>query len=395
MTAAFSATWQVFRLGLHPSFKGRAAYSILSNAFAVSKQSPSRFNGRLELFQGAPQHLKPWGFSHPLRTILPNSNRLQGQSRCVNLWMPPPKDEVPGKMTAKKELSLSSADIEKVFGRKMDTEKGAEILMTLQRHRGEGTLDQKIPYSKALISKGLAYLRSVDPINEDAAIIARIDRETDTSPQAVSQFDKLRREIKRRRELQEGIREAEEKRKSEQAGRATSKEIAKKGTTNQSNELVELRKEPEWVRKYREEATNHDEELVKKLSVWSRLLPSAAITFTVVSLSFLFAQSYTPPSRDARLFPNIPPAAATLMALIGINCIVFLMWGIPPLWQFTNRNFLIAPVYPHCMSMIGGAFSHQQFTHLFVNSFMIWLVGTKGRCLSNSSKWSPILRINI
>ena len=384
MTAASSATWHTFRLGLHVLPTRRAALSTLRLAVGVTEQQIGHARSRNALNQGGRCCLRQWPSTRFQPSIL---HQFIKQSRWVSFWRPRQEEEVPGEMTAENELSISAEDIERVFGQKLDPEQGLKILLTLQRHRSDGTLDHKMPFSNTLAAKGLAYLRTVNPIDEDAAIIARIDRETDTTPQtnversphAVSQFEKFRQENKERQKLQEAQNEAEEKKELEEGVRAKSRQVKVKDnkTTAPSNDLVGLRPEPEWVRNYRNQATSQDRKKTL-MTVWTRLLPSALTTIAVVGLSLVFAQNYTPPSRNARLWPEIPPAAATVITLIGINCLVFLMWRIPPLWKSMNRNFLVAPVYPYATSMLGAPFSHQRFSHLFANIAFLWFVGTRG-----------------
>lgn len=315
----------------------------------------------------------------------PNRPLFKKHLRWVSIWKAPSENaDTQDAATAAEEILVSPSEIKTIFGRKMVPEKGAEILMALQKHRVEGTLDHKIPYSDVLVAKGLAWLRKQNPLDEDAAIIARIDRETVESEaharQYVSQFDEMREEQKKRNLVEEKERGADKHQNQRQSSRKTSEkmELKSKSPTSPSNELVGLRPEPAWVQKYREDATNRDESVKYLLSTWQRLLPSAAMTVGVIALSILFAASYTPPSRSARIWPEIPPAAATIFALIGMNCVVFLLWRIPPLWKFMNKNFLVAPVYPYSLSMLGASFSHQHFAHLFANCFSLWLIGPHG-----------------
>ena len=385
MNTGLSVTWQTFRLGPRVSTVGRAAYSTLHIASGASKQPLKPFSIRHGISQSPSCHMQP---KRPLGSPplnWPNFDGLRKQSRCVNFWRRPPEKEAQEEMTAEDELSMRPEEIEEVFGRKMDPDKGIEILMTLQKHRAEGTLDHQLEYSDALISKGLAYLRKVNPVDEDAAIIARVDRETsrvpqtivEQSPHAVSQFDKLRQENKEKHNLQEAKREREEKQKLEDAARTNSRNVEVKGKeqTTASNNLVGLRPEPQWVRNYREKTTNNDEHKTS-ISVWGRLLPSAALAISVVVLSILFVQNYKPPSQNARILPNLPPAAATVVTIIGFNCLVFGLWRIPQLWTFMNRNFLVVPVHPYSIAMLGAPFSHQHFNHLLMNVVCLWLIGT-------------------
>lgn len=99
-----------------------------------------------------------------------------------------------------------------------------------------------------------------------------------------------------------------------------------------------------------------------------------------MAICYLFAQNYKSPKRDERMWPNTPPAAATVMALIGINLGIFLLWKFPPAWRTLNRYFIVTSLYPYGASMIGSAFSHQKTVHALVNMAALWLMGTKGKC---------------
>ncbi|KAL6718073.1 hypothetical protein ACLMJK_004158 [Lecanora helva] len=313
-------------------------------------------------------------------------HKEQTRILCVSIWRSEPEEHVPGETTGDSEISLSAEDLRKVFGQDITAEEGIDILSTLQSHRSAGTLDHKIPFADALVVKGLAYLRTVNPIDENAAIIARIDRDMDRipqtnverSPHAISQFDKLKQENEAKSRLEEAQHKAEADEKINQMVQATPKNISARGNrrVSQSNDLVGLRPEPEWVRRYRENATMQDVTSTI-MPIWRKLVPSAAVVVTVVSLSMLFVQTYTPPSKNARLWSEIPPAAATVITLIGLNSLVFLMWRIPMLWKFLNRNFIVVPLYPYATSMLGAPFSHQRFSHLVTNMIGLWLIGTR------------------
>ena len=314
-----------------------------------------------------------------------------------------PKEE--SKAEDEEQVGMSEDEVRNVFGKGVDPQEGVEVLTALQTHRLEGTLDQKMAYPDAWISKGLAYLRAKFPLDEDAAIIARIDKEIETgkiiqqSPSAVSQFEKLRRENREKNELEKLEREAKEKLELEKKAHTAGGKLQAAGeklqtrdskTTAPSRNLVGLRPEPEWVQKYREAIENQQ---YPEITSVARLLPSAAFVIVVLTLCVLFAQNYKPPSRKARLWPDIPPAAATVLAIIGANAVVWAMWRLPPLWAFMNRTFIIVPLYPHARSMLGAAFSHHQVMHLVVNMVAIYLVGT--RRMSTSSPLVEALGLTI
>lgn len=389
MTTTVSTVCQSFCLGLRAYTSCRAAFSTLRTVTSAPKTSVLCCRNPVGSSCQLSQTTWPTFSSCCPASFTPNTSTscltLKNQSRWVSIWRPASeRPETNDATTAPNEIVVSPSDVKAIFGRKMEPQRGVEILMALQKHRVEGTLDYKKPYADVLVAKGLDWLRKHNSLDEDAAIIARVDRETVGSGayarHYVSQFDKMREEQKKRNLIEEKKPDADKHHNSRQSSRETSKKMAVKSNsqTSPSNEVVGLRPEPAWVTKYREEATNRDESVKYLLSTWQRLLPSAAMTIGVIALSILFAANYTPPSRSARIWPEIPPAAATVLALIGMNCVVFLLWRIPPLWKFMNKNFLVAPVYPYAMSMLGASFSQQKFAHLFANCFAIWLIGPHG-----------------
>lgn len=380
MTAVLSVAWLSFRLGLHASPIGRAGLATLRENLSSSsqpKQHPRSIHGFFQCSPGSPTQrcnarprIAPYG----------HFPQLSGQARCASLWKSKP-EESPRQKAAQNLAPISRAEIKAVFGLKVDRRDGNDLLKRLQEHRHHGTLDQKLPYPDALIDKGVTYLRAKYPFDEDAAILARIDREADLefrlpqtnidqSPQAVSQFEKLMRENRERRKEEKAKQETENQESLAEKGPKAERRV----TVRDGTALVQLRQEPEWVQKYRDKAQMKE---LPETSAWAKLLPSGLVTLAVVTLAVLFAQSYKQPSRKARLWPDLPPAAATVITLIGVNVAVFVLWRLPPFWTFLNRYFLVVPAYPHSMSMLTACFSHQSFAHLLSNVIPMWLIGTR------------------
>ena len=110
----------------------------------------------------------------------------------------------------------------------------------------------------------------------------------------------------------------------------------------------------------------------------------------MILLCVTFSENYTFPPRSARLWPDVPPAAATIMGIIGVNAMVFLAWKVPPLWRTLNKYFISVPGYPFALATIGNVFSHQQFFHLAMNMAVLWVVGTR-RTLSHHFLRSSIV----
>ena len=379
MTVVFSATWQSLRLGLEAYQSGRAAFSTLRATLSTSRQCtpPLQHFHNLQRLSYCTHSLSSSARNQRPKLILrPIISLAVKQSRWASLWKPVPKPEEDAR-----EFEVHEDEIKKIFGNSMDIEKGAEVLMALQIRRIEGNIDQKLEYPDAWIKRGLAYLRARLPMDEDAAVIARIDREIENSigaPQtsAVSQFEALRRRNEQK-ELERQRHEAEEEKELETKSSNVTKGLQSRTTPAPD---VAGRRKPavaEWAQKYREKTEQM--ELPPNITTVQRLLPSGVLVVTVVTLSLLFAKYYKAPSRDARLFPELPPAAATVLTIIAANVLVAFMWRIPPLWPLMYTTFAVAPMYPYARTMLGASFSHQQASHLFLNMFILWMLGT--RCI--------------
>ena len=395
MTAVFPLTWQSFRLGLHACPTGRTGLATLRETLSsssLSKQSFRSLHGSVNyspVFSPKICHARP---SIALDTSIP---QLTGQARCASLWKSK-SEERPRQTATQNDTPMSRGEINAIFGLKIGRKDGNDLLKLLQEQRHQGTLDQKLPYPDTLISRGLKYLRANHPFDEDAAIIARIDREVDggsrlpqtnvhKSPHAVSQFEKLIRERRKRREEEGKEIKTQQETKSQKDLAEKDPKEDRKVTVRDGTALVQLRPEPEWVQRYRAKAQMKE---LPEMSALARLLPSGLLTVAVVTVAIWFAQNYKQPSRKARLWPDLPPAAATVITLIGVNVAVFMLWRLPPFWNFLNRNFLVVPAYPHSMSMLAACFSHQSFTHLLANIIPLWLIGT--RRMSTITPFPPI-----
>ena len=293
-------------------------------------------------------------------------------------------------------FSLSGQSIAKIFGKSLSRDDGNHLLTKLQKHRQEGTLDEDMPYSEKTLMAGLNYLQSKYPMDEEAAIIARIDKELDNrfrapqqnpehSPYGTSKLANLRKENEERFEREQAAREANAKKAIDSSG--PTELVAKPRTLkNLVHGKDRTYEEPEWIKKYREKATETE---IPNTSTFARLFPSGLFTLIVVILSLSFAQNYVPPSQLARLFPDTPPAAATMLTILSINTGVFLLWRLPQLWAFMNKYFIVVAIRPKAASMLFAPFSHQDFfSHMLFNMSIMWFLGGKCkiiRCLKLSN----------
>lgn len=278
---------------------------------------------------------------------------------------------------------LSSVEIKAIFGSSLNGKEGNKLLRTLQDQRIAGTLDEDTSASPDHISSGLVWLRKNYPVDEDSAIIARLEREEAEverigyEPQigiGSGQYSQSIVEEIRKYHQEKVAQERENE--DDGADYSGTKELAE---TSASRAVVTRKRNiPEWVMHHREAATGKDE-VPPEMTNFQRLWPSTVFTAAFVGLSILFARNYDPPTRESRLFPHIPPAAVTVMALIGINVLIFTAWRmIPPALKILNKFFIWTPGLPVSSSLLGSLFSHQELRHLASNMLVLWVAGTKG-----------------
>ena len=295
------------------------------------------------------------------------------------------------------KVQLSERGIRQVFKGALSRENGNDLLSKLQAGRENGTPDTQVEdYTQGAMKAGLNFLRIKYPVDEEAAILARIDKELDHEfrlPQADPEYsrnqnsglEKMRKENIKRNEREEAQEKVEREKVQHREETRSSVENESGQVQHQETKTLQPRtfrelldpnrkpkEPPDWVKRYRRNAT--DAEIVT-LSPRRRLLPSGLFTLAIVLLSLLLADTYIPPSRDARMFPDTPPAAATLQTILTINIAVFLLWRVPQMWRFMNKYFINLPIKPRAPQMLLAAFSHQDVAHLVVNMMVVWFVG--------------------
>lgn len=290
--------------------------------------------------------------------------------------------------------NLSSVEIKAVFGDSLNRKRGNKLLRTLQEKRVAGTLDEDTSASPDHISRGLVWLRKNYPVDEDSAIVARLEREEAEverigyAPQigiGSGQYGQSIVEEIQKYHKEKAVQKREDK--DDGADYRGTKELAE---TSASRAVVTRKSNiPEWVMRHREAATGKDE-VPPEMTNFQRLWPSTVFTVAFVGLSIIFARNYDPPTRETRVFPHIPPAAVTVMALIGINVMVFAAWRlIPPALKILNKYFIWTPGLPVSSSLLGSLFSHQELRHLASNMLVLWIAGTKGTSAFHRSPLPP------
>ena len=287
---------------------------------------------------------------------------------------------------------LSKDEAGKIFGTVLDVDAAQEILQVLQYQRLSGTLDHAIAVPELpdiLVANALEFLRERYPFDEDAAIMARIEREYDAEESEVADDDGKPAYVPQQDAEKTGIygnsmidenkakleqQEAEKAEKREEKGHEVGPP-AKRLTFRERALAARQQESAEWVRKYKEKALLSDGP-PPDMSVQQRLLPSAIFALITAACCLALATSYVSPPRAARLFPDTPPAAATVLTLIAINVAIFVAWGFPFAWRFMNTHFILVAGAPRTSSLLGNIFSHHGFTHLLSNVLGLWFIGT-------------------
>ncbi|KLJ08535.1 hypothetical protein EMPG_16029 [Blastomyces silverae] len=333
---------------------------------------------------------------------------------------------------------LSALELSQIFGSEsqISVPLGNRMLRILQARRIAGTIDVDLPadiknvVAEDTVMAGLEWLRKRYPVDEDAAILKRIEREEIAEEQKLikrgqdlglykpqsGKFDKpIEKEgdvygksvLQETREANERKNKLEDERRRREWLEGEAKDREKLKRSIQKN--MELRKFEEaalmegkpradpdvrpalaWVQKHHLRATANDLD-TSKLSKAGRILPSLCITLLTMGLCYILAENYEPAPRQERLMPNTPPAAATVIGLIGANVLIFAMWrAVPPAWRMLNRYFISVPLYPYSISIVGSIFSHQQFRHLGANMLILWFIGTRRAIAGLVAAWCMI-----
>jgi len=316
------------------------------------------------------------------------------------------------------------------------------LLRVLHGRRVDGTLDLPPPediqsllrkYPSA-VGNALHWLRKEYPIDEDAAIVARIEREEasqelENPAELIQRADNLGLYGHKATRPKSALPPAEPKyvgpqsghykaRLSEKAGdvfgqseldriraeNIASAEKEEEELQSQINQLMaevqnhqsrELAQRPDhgieaaqeirppnefekWVLKAKNRAQTKltlDSPEVAQMTFGQRVLPSLVFTVLVCAGCYLFAQYWTPPKRSERMFPDVSLSFATVGALIAMNVAIYCAWMFPPLFRVLNRYFLATPAYPRPFSMLGNIFSHQSAKHLLPNMIGLLVFG--------------------
>lgn len=336
--------------------------------------------------------------------------------------------------------SLIAEEVKDLFGKNVDSETANDLIKILQYRRLNGSLaDPQVWVHTHLNVDGatpveaLEYLRRTYPLDEQAIAAEwaeeeakRIEAEmqgravslgiyrADTKSRTIatgtaadnaadvgtatasvygrSALDTIRERNRARWAAEEKrLEELEQKRAQEQAekeqrdaeleaqnpGALSKREPTYRNALEPAFKIAQLTRQPsEWVQKYAEKAAITHDTTPPEMSAWRRVGPSTVFALAVIGGSWLYAEYYTPPSTQGRLFPETPPAVSTIAGILAVNLLVFLAWRFPMFWRFGNKYMFLAPGWPNAVATLGTTFSHQTVGHLSVNMLSLAIFGS-------------------
>lgn len=403
MKNASLVIWRSSSLGLRAFVQNESLHSICSRLQLSRKSIRAGWSLPTRQIQSAvtwaaqrPSNLKPKPIISAISTAATAGVRFQSTQTHPLKRSVKKNPETPDEQFT----PLSRKRAAELFGTGVTVQTANILLETLHKQRVKGTLDEGITapgVDELLVAKALAYLREAFPYDEDAAIMRRIEEE-DRQAEAEYAKDAERLGIYKPQQnsdpnnvygksgldtIKEHYERKAIRRKSEDseaaANDSASPDSALVKQPNGRAVLARRSESAEWVKRYKEKA-QLDGLKFDKLNFTQkarRMLPPALFCLAIVWLCVLLAQNYVPPPRQARLWPDIPPAAATVTTIIALNFLGLVLWRTPPMWRFMNTFFLIIPARPRIWSMLGNVFSHQTPAHFFGNMLVLWFVGTR------------------
>ncbi|KAG9232082.1 hypothetical protein BJ875DRAFT_96520 [Amylocarpus encephaloides] len=357
---------------------------------------------------------KSWGKSTPFFRPQNAIRAFASNRRIITHYSQLPEDYDSQAGLSFRLTPLSQEETEKIFGKGIDAGSANQLLRLLHGRRVQGTLEDPsipmnvTPIEARALNKGLEWLRKQVPVDEiacaglraeeelmglEADILADSERlgiykpntapnsnDPAKDPYAGSVFDRVRkaREEKFEREQKEAAK-LQQKQANEVRQNTGTLMTTKPVESIRPRSMVELRQRQEhnpYFKQY-DERSKVLPETVPEMTIFQRLWPSAIVVLGTFIACYVFTQVYTPVTPENRLWPSVPPSAATIIGIISINAAVLLFWRMPPLWRMLNLHFLTVPGYPRPMSLIGSMFSHQAISHFAVNMAVLYIIGTR------------------
>ncbi|KAG9245893.1 hypothetical protein BJ878DRAFT_499437 [Calycina marina] len=149
------------------------------------------------------------------------------------------------------------------------------------------------------------------------------------------------------------------------------------GTVKLSPAALKKQKTAEWLNYHTERAEISKAQNAPQMTMAQRLVPSWLFVSFIVGVCITLPYLYTPPRNKDRMFPDIPPAAATIGAIMLVNFFIYLAWHYPPLWRYGNKYFATTAGVPTAVSLLGNVFSHQVISHISTNMLVLFVIGTR------------------
>lgn len=328
--------------------------------------------------------------------IRPRRNYVTQKTPIITHFKDLPPDYEDDNGLAYRHENLTLAETKAIFGDIIDTGTADRVLRGIHGRRVAGTLEEPLynnTFEKIIIQKALAWLRENVPVDEELnkslraeTELLEIENELVTDAERIglykpntgtrkdiygtSAFDKIREANIQKREAEEALKEEKKSQVDEIVQNNGTLEIPP------AKVKLERREEHPWLKYYRERA-NVLPDKPPDMSTWQRLWPSGLLVVGIVTTSLVFSQVYTPPKKNARLFPEMPISAATVIGIIVANSTIFCMWRVPMLWRVLNKYFITYPGYPRALSLLGSFWSHQTISHLALNMTLLYFIGTR------------------
>jgi rhomboid-like protein len=400
-TRIFQACHKVDALAVKLAQGSFRQYSV--SPLPLQKQDITKFRGKLSRM--------PW-----LLYTSRASVRTFVSRRIITRFDELPENYSDGRGLDYAEKPLSQAEVDQIFGKNViDARSADRALRVLHGRRVAGTMGDPAlsatnPFGETVLKKGLAWLRENAPVDEIQSEGLRAEQElAEMEEQVVSEAQRLglykRNSVTTKKASKnkgihtpnsgtgksvygesglDQIRKAREKKLDEEDAAAAARQRQmneiqyKTGTleTLGGKAQVELRRPGENAKlKYYLERAKILPDKPPEWSKFRRLFPSALLTVAVILSSIVFVQVYKPPKQADRMWPDMPPAAATILSLILINTFIYALWHFPPAYRMLNKYFMYYPGLPRPLGLLGSVFSHQTISHLGVNMAVLWFAG--------------------
>jgi rhomboid-like protein len=275
------------------------------------------------------------------------------------------------------------------------------LLRVLHGRRVAGTLEEPIyfyntaRFTEEAKQKALEFLRKARPVDETYNAGLRAQDELVEMEEERERKELIRRGlleedmpkykpdpvygpsvIDQIRHRNEHIAEKEEKARLEEEAQARAAEALAPAGSLELYEQKFMRNPSPRMKKWLERARSELRE-PPKMPISERLGPTTAFVMLLTGVCVVVAMYYKAPRIGERIFPEIPPAAATILALIAMNVAVWVAWKIPPFWGAMNQYFILVHALPRAWGTVFTQFSHQKLGHLVGNMVGLWFFGTR------------------